>query len=231
MALLLLIDDDKEVLASNKRFLLDKGYQVYTFDVPSEGIRAAQKLKPDCFILDVMMPEMDGFEVCDALRKFTSAPIVFLSGKGDEEAKVKGLLKGADDYIVKPYSLLELDARIKVLLRRAQQLKGAVQQNKNVLVFKNLKIDKIAHKAFFKEEDLGLANKEYLVLSYLANRPNQEVTFEELGKELFGVYSEADRRSVMVNVSRLRKKLEFDPELHNMVETVWSKGYKFICKD
>ena len=231
MATLLLIDDDKEVLQSNKRFLSEKGYQVYTFDVPEEGIRSAQKLKPDCFILDVMMPGMNGFEVCEALRKFTAAPIIFLSGKGDEEDKVKGLLRGGDDYVVKPFSLNELDARIKVLLRRQQQLKGAVQQNKSVLVFKNLKIDKIAHKAYFKGEDLGLANTEYMVLCYLASHPNKEITFEELGKELFGMYTENDRRSVMVNVSRLRKKLEIDTELLNYIETVWSRGYKFVVKD
>ena len=137
-------------------------------------------------------------------------------------------MTGADDYIVKPYSLRELKARIDVILRRFQNTQKTT--NTNTLVFGNLTIDKIAHKAIYKDEDLQLANREYEVLLYLATHPNIEVTFEELGTALFGTYQEGDRRSIMVNVSRLRKKMTLDFELENMIETVWSKGYKFIVK-
>lgn len=228
MATLLLIDDDTEVLSINKKYLAGEGFTVYTTDDPKKGIAYAKKLQPDCILLDVMMPGMDGFEVCKALRQFSAAPIIFLTGKSSEDDKITGLTTGADDYIIKPYSLRELKARIDVLLRRFSLTQKPV--NDNLLVFNNLTIDKLAHKALYKGEDLGLANREYEVLLYLATHPNQEVTFEELGQALFGTYQETDRRSVMVNVSRLRKKLDVDFELENMVETVWSKGYRFIAK-
>uniref|UniRef100_UPI00405773C8 response regulator transcription factor n=1 Tax=Acetatifactor sp. TaxID=1872090 RepID=UPI00405773C8 len=228
MAKLLLIDDDTEVLDINKKYLSGEGFTVQTTADPALGIEYARKSKPDCILLDVMMPGMDGFQVCAEIRKFSSAPIIFLTGKDSEDDKINGLVTGGDDYIVKPYSLRELKARIDVILRRSQQIKP--KQDTNILIFQNLTVDKLAHKAFFKGEDLLLANREYEVLLYLATHPNQEVTFEELGTALFGSYQENDRRSVMVNVSRLRKKMTIDYELENMIETVWSKGYKFITK-
>lgn len=228
MAKLLLIDDDAEVLNINKKFLTGEGFAVYTADDPALGIQYAQQIKPDCILLDVMMPGMDGYEVCAEIRTFSSVPIIFLTGKDSEDDKINGLVTGADDYIVKPYSLRELKARIDVILRRFTQAKP--KPDTNILTFQNLTVDKLAHKAFFKGEDLMLANREYEVLLYLVTHPNQEVTFEELGTALFGTYQEGDRRSVMVNVSRLRKKMTLDFELENMIETVWSKGYKFIAK-
>lgn len=129
---------------------------------------------------------------------------------------------------MKPYSLRELKARIDIVLRRFERTKSVADANR--IIVQNLTIDKVAHKAFFKGDDLGLANREYEVLLYFAEHPNQDITFEDLGTALFGTYQEADRRSVMVNVSRLRKKFEGNFELENMIETVWSKGYKFIAK-
>lgn len=228
MASVLLIDDDKEVLTINKKYLTGEGYTVYATDEPIKGIAFAKKNPLDCIILDVMMPQMDGYEVCSKIREFSSVPIIFLTGKSSEDDKIQGLITGGDDYIVKPYSLRELTARIQVILRRA----GATVKptDENLLTFHNLSIDKVAHKASYKGEDLGLANREYEVLLYLATHPDKEVSFEELGTALFGSYQDSDRRSVMVNVSRLRKKMAIDFELENMLETVWSKGYKFITK-
>lgn len=228
MAKLLLIDDDTEVLDINCKYLSGEGFLVRTAADPLQGIEYARKMKPDCILLDVMMPQMNGFEVCAKIREFSSAPIIFLTGKDSEDDKINGLVTGADDYIVKPYSLRELKARIDVILRRSR--KTAPKQDSNLITFRNLTVDKLAHKAFYKGEDLQLANREYEVLLYLVAHPNQEVTFEELGTALFGTYQESDRRSVMVNVSRLRKKMTIDFELENMLETVWSKGYKFIAK-
>ena len=228
MATLLLIDDDIEVLKLNQKYLTQEGFTVYISSDPKKGIAGAKKVNPDCILLDIMMPGMDGFQVCQELRKFTSAPIIFLTGKDTEDDKINGLMTGADDYIVKPYSIREVKARIDVLLRRF--VREVPAENTNVLTFQNLSIDKLAHKALYKGEDLGLANREYEVLLYMATNPNREITFEELGTALFGSYQESDRRSVMVNVSRLRKKMEGIYELENMIETVWSKGYKFITK-
>ena len=226
MLKLLLIDDDTEVLDINKKYLTGEGFKVYTTDNPVQGIQYAKQVQPDCILLDVMMPNMNGYEVCEKIRHFSAVPIIFLTGKDSEDDKITGLMTGGDDYIVKPYSLRELKARIDVILRRFDYTKK--QTDTNTLVFGNLTIDKIAHKAIYKEEDLQLANREYEVLLYLATHPNIDITFEELGTALFGTYQESDRRSIMVNVSRLRKKMAIDFELENMIETVWSKGYKFI---
>lgn len=228
MATILLIDDDKEVLLLNKKYLTGEGFQVFATNEPLKGIAFAKKNPLDCIILDVMMPGMDGYQVCSKIREFSSVPIIFLTGKGSEDDKIQGLITGGDDYIVKPYSLRELTARIQVILRRSGNI--ATPADSNTLTIRNLTIDKLAHKATFKGEDLGLANREYEVLLYFATHPDKEITFEELGNAIFGSYQETDRRSIMVNVSRLRKKMAIDFELENMLETVWSKGYKFITK-
>lgn len=226
MAKLLLIDDDAEVLEINKKYLTEEGFTVYTSSDSQKGIEYAKKLKPDCILLDIMMPGLNGYEVCAQIRTFSSVPIIFLTGKDSEDDKINGLITGADDYIVKPYSLRELKARIDVLLRRLMH--SASKKDTHILSFGSLTVDQLAHKAFYKSEDLMLANREYEVLLYLTSHPNKEVTFEELGTALFGTYQETDRRSVMVNMSRLRKKLA-DYGIENMIETVWSKGYKFIA--
>lgn len=226
MATILLVDDDKEVLQINSKYLSQEGYTVLATSDPLKGVAAAKSKNPDCIILDVMMPGMDGYEVCRRIRQFSQVPILFLTGKVSEDDKINGLLTGADDYITKPYNLKELAVRIQVILRRSAP--QTASNNANILTFGSLKIDKLAHKAFFLEEDLELTNREYEVLMYFAEHPGEEVTFEQLGKCLFGTYQEADRRLVMVNVSRLRKKMSIDPELENMLETVWSKGYRFI---
>lgn len=227
MAEILLIDDDREVLEINRKYLTGEGFTVYTADSPKKGIAYAKKLSPDCILLDVMLPEMDGYEVCRRIRSFSAVPVLFLTGRGTEDDKIDGLTSGGDDYIVKPYSLRELKARIDVILRRMNQLHAASESH--ILTFGSLSIDKVAHKAFFRGTDLNLANREYEVLLYLAEHPDREVTFEELGTALFGSYQENDRRSVMVNVSRLRKRFEGNHELENRIETVWSRGYRFYA--
>ena len=227
MAEILLIDDDREALEINRKYLTGEGFTVYTADSPRKGIAYAKKLSPDCILLDVMLPEMDGYEVCRRIRSFSAVPVLFLTGRGTEDDKIDGLTSGGDDYIVKPYSLRELKARIDVILRRMNQLHAASESH--ILTFGSLSIDRVAHKAFFQGTDLNLANREYEVLLYLAEHPDREVTFEELGTALFGSYQENDRRSVMVNVSRLRKRFEGNYELENRIETVWSRGYRFYA--
>ena len=227
MAEILLIDDDREDLEINRKYLTGEGFTVYTADSPRKGIAYAKKLSTDCILLDVMLPEMDGYEVCRRIRSFSAVPVLFLTGRGTEDDKIDGLTSGGDDYIVKPYSLRELKARIDVILRRMNQLHAASESH--ILTFGSLSIDKVAHKAFFQGTDLNLANREYEVLLYLAEHPDREVTFEELGTALFGSYQENDRRSVMVNVSRLRKRFEGNYELENRIETVWSRGYRFYA--
>lgn len=228
MAIILLIDDDKEVLEINKRYLEREGLEVHAFANPVKGLQYVRSKPVDCVILDVMMPGMDGYELCKKLRTFSSVPVIFLTGKGSEDDRINGLITGADDYIVKPYSLRELKVRIDVILRRSTS--EPPSDSENILTFGSLTINKLSHKAIYNGDDLGLANREYEVLLFLASHPNEEITFEQLGTALFGSYMESDRRSVMVNVSRLRKKMALDFELENMIETIWSKGYKFVTR-
>ncbi len=228
-ATLLLIDDDEEVLEINGKYLSSHGFNVYTAPNPLNGLKLAKTKKPDLIVLDVMMPGMDGYELCDNIRAFSNVPIIFLTGKTSEDDRIRGLVTGGDDYILKPYSLKELKARIDALLRRVSIL-SAPKPDYNVLQSGDLKIDLTLHKAFFIDSDLQLTNREFDVLIYFFNHPNRVITFEELGKSIFGVYEEPDRRTVMVNVSRLRKKMNVDPCIYNMVETVWSQGYRFIMR-
>ena len=227
-AKILLIDDDAEVLEINGKYLTSQNFIVFTSSDPKLGLNIARTKKPDLIVLDVMMPGMSGYELCTRIRQFSNVPIIFLTGKSSEDDKIQGLVTGGDDYIIKPYSLKELKARIDALLRRAGMIL-AEDKNRNAFEFGNLKIDMTLHKAFFSGNDLQLTNREYDILVYFCNHPNKIITFEELGQQLFGVYNELDRRTIMVNVSRLRKKMSIDDTLYNMIETVWSQGYKFLA--
>ena len=223
---LVMIDDDAEVLSINQKYLSGAGFTVYTAVSPKEGVLSVRKHLPDCVLLDIMLPEADGYRVCRYIRSFSSVPILFLTAKGNEEDIVRGLTCGGDDYLVKPYSLRELKARIDLLIQKNHRSSHSPSDLN--LSIGNLTIDKLAHKAYYRGEDLLLANREYEVLLYLAEHPDRDITFEELGTALFGVYCDNDRRSVMVNVSRLRKRFEGNYELENRIETVWSKGYRFL---
>ena len=229
-ATLLLIDDDQEVLEMNAKYLAGQSFNVYTASNPITGLNLARSKNPDLIVMDIMMPGMDGYELCERIRQNSNVPIIFLTGKTSEDDRIRGLVTGGDDYVIKPYSLKELKARIDALLRRSAIL-SAPKTDDNSLRFGDLRIDLALHRAFYIDTDLQLTNREFDVLMYLCNHPNRVITFEELGQALFGVYDDLDRRTVMVNVSRLRKKMNLDFSLNNMIETVWSKGYKFISKN
>ena len=228
MPRLLFIDDDTEVLNINMKYMKKAGFDVLGSDKPQTGVKIAKEKSPDCIILDVMMPNMNGYEVCRKIREFSEAPIIFLTGRNSEDDKLKGLMLGGDDYIVKPYSLKELEVRITVILRRMKKLAGGVPQNSNILEFGKVKVDRLEHRVFYDREEILLANREYEALVFLIDNPDRTVTFEEIGEKLFGQYLETDRQSIMVIVSRLRKKMRVSEQFSNMIETVWSKGYKFI---
>ena len=228
-ATLLLIDDDDAVLEMNGKYLASQGFKVFTSSNPMTGLNMVKTKKPDLIVLDIMMPGMNGYELCSKIRQFSNVPIIFLTGNASEDDKINGFVTGGDDYLIKPFSLKELKVRIDALLRRVG-LFSTPKVDNNILYFGDLKINIALHKAFYLDTDLQLTNRDYDILMYFCNHPNKVITFEELGNALLGVYTELDRRTIMVNVSRLRKKLDIDYALSNMIETVWSKGYKFIIK-
>lgn len=223
MAKIMLIDDDLEVLDINCKYFQKKGYCVSTQNSALQAIKAIPGFQPDCIILDVMLPELSGFDAFPKIRKITKAPVIFLTGRTEENDKITGLLLGADDYMVKPYSLRELEARIIVQLR-----KNTAASSSSRLEFPPLSIDTTSHKVFYNDsEEILISKREYEFLSLLAAKPQETLPFQTIGEAFWGTYSEADRRTIMVIASRLRKKLGSYKGLENYIETVWSKGYKF----
>lgn len=223
---LLFIDDDNNVLLINKQFFLDAGYAVATATSAKKGISLLDKHSFSCIILDIMMPELDGLDSCKIIREKSDVPLIFVSGKISEEDRIQGLLLGADDYVTKPYSLRELAARIEANIRRYQSINQKVKDS-SVLNFPPLSLDLINHKAFYNnEEEIPLSNHEFVLLQLLATKPEEAFSFEEIGYKVWGSYLDSDRRSIMVNISRLRKKLDNYEGLQDIIQSVWSKGYK-----
>jgi len=224
MPRLLLIDDDVEMLEITSAGFREKGYAVNALNSGKNAVASIRKHDPDCVILDVMMPGIDGFKVCENIRKESSVPIIFLTGRVSEEDKVGGLLMGADDYIEKPYSFRELEARVQVAIRRTPVAAPGK------LVFPPLEIDIEGHRALCNGDDLRLTSQEYDILYYMATSDKEVMTYEDIGMRIWGAYREPDRQSVMVMVSRLRKKLSSNSVTNRMIETVWTVGYKFAGK-
>lgn len=227
MPALLLIDDDKEVLTINSKYFMQLHYEVKAVTNARSALTLLKTFSPDCIVMDVMMPGMDGFKACTKIKELCSAPIIFLTGKDSEDDKIQGLLLGADDYMVKPYSLRELEVRIQVLIRRYQNTPTA---KSNILEYPPLRLDLTKHKAYYLDEEISLSNKEYDLLNLLAGTPNHVFTFEEIGNSIWNSYLESDRKTIMVTASRLRKKLDNYPGLSDFIETVWSQGYQFVTK-
>lgn len=225
---LLLIDDDKEVLTINMKYFKQLDYEVKSVSNARNALKLLSTYIPDCIVMDVMMPGMDGFSACTKIREICSVPIIFLTGRDSEDDKVQGLLLGADDYMVKPYSLRELEARIQVLIRRFHISSST---SSSILNFPPLTIDKAKHKAFYNDEEISLSNKEYDFLYLLASSPGKIFTFEEIGNAIWNGYIDSDRKTIMVTASRLRKKLDSYTGLSDYIETVWSQGYKFNSKN
>ncbi|WP_026509725.1 response regulator transcription factor [Butyrivibrio sp. LC3010] len=227
MIKILMIDDDIEVLDINKKFFEEKNCHVEVAELAIKGLQLAKTFNPDCILLDVMMPDLDGFSLCKEIRKITDAPVLFLSGKVSEDDKIEGFEAGGDDYIEKPYSLRELYARIQVSIRRHTKTNQYKKENM-IIDINPFYIDIENHKLLYGEEEIALSNKEYDLILFLSQNIGKEITFEEIGLKLWGSYIESDRRNVMVNMSRLRKKIESQTGIDNLIETVWAKGYKLV---
>ena len=224
MKSIILIDDDKDVLSINSTYLENEGYSVIGFENADLALEKLNSLTPDCIVLDIMLPGTDGLTAVPMIKKLTNAPIILLSGRASEDDRVDGLLSGADDYMIKPYSLKELSARIKLQIRKKNLPKAA-----NTITYPPIQIKLMEHKVLYNnDEEITLANREYELLLMLVQNPGQIISFEEIGKKIWGVYQESDRRSIMVMASRLRKKLELYEGLGNCIETSYGQGYKFI---
>lgn len=216
----LLVDDDREAARLLGRFLEDKGYRVFTAGTALEALGLLERTAVDCVVLDVMMPDLDGFTALPRIRQRTNAPVLFMTGCTDDRDRIRGLTLGADDYIPKPCSMEELSLRIGISLRRGKP------QSPDVLEFPPLRLELATHTAFCGSEKIPLSNREYDLLLLFARHPGEVLSFETIAMALNGSYLESDRQTVMVNTSRLRKKLEQYPGLGGRIETIWGQGYR-----
>ncbi len=218
----LLVDDDKEATAINQRFLEKNGFTVASCSDGFEAVRFLKEHAVDCIVLDVMMPEADGFQIFPEIKNVSDAPVLFLSGRADAEDRIRGLSLGADDYITKPCSLEELVLRIEINIRKSR----GPERRPDVIEVPPLSIRLLERKVFAGKEEVLLSNREYELLLLLAKTPNEALTFEEIGIAINGSYLLSDRQAVMMTASRLRKKLEQYAGITGLIETVWGEGYR-----
>jgi len=218
----LVIDDDKNICELVSLYLLKEGYEVFTAFNGVDGLEKFKSVNPDIIILDIMMPGMDGWEVCRTIKKKYTTPILMLSAKGETFDKVLGLELGADDYIVKPFDSKELVARLKAVLRRS----GGVRENPNEVVLPDLIVNKDNYSVILRGEAVEMPPKEFLLLYQFVSNPNTVFTRENLLHSIWGYDFYGDSRTVDVHIKRLREKINIgNPEWE--LKTVWGIGYKF----
>jgi len=220
---ILIIDDDERLNRLLTDFLSEFGFKTLTAAHPEDGLKKLSRKSPDLVILDVMLPGMDGFEVCKTIRQRSSVPIIMLTARGELMDKVVGLELGADDYLPKPFEPRELVARIHSVLRRTQKIDKTQPQ-----AFDRLKVDYSRHIAKLDEEIVDLTTNEFAALALLTGNPGKVFNRDEILQELRGIDCDAFNRSVDITMSRLRQKLNDDPKNPSFIKTVWGTGYVFI---
>jgi two-component system OmpR family response regulator len=223
---ILVVEDDTNLLTTLKYNLQKDGYNVTTATDGAEAVEIARKAKPDLILLDVMLPKMNGFEVCRILCKEMIVPILMLTAKAEETDKVVGLEIGADDYMTKPFSMRELLARVRAMLRRAKMVETAPINGKALLKIKDLKIDPARHIASLNETALDLAPKEFDLLVFLAKNRGFVFSREQLLEKVWGYDYAGDTRTVDVHIRWLRQKIEANPQKPEYLITVRGTGYK-----
>jgi two-component system OmpR family response regulator len=225
-AKILIVEDDINLLATLKYNLAKEGYEVITAVDGAGALETARREKPALIILDVMLPKLSGFEVCRILRKETNVPILMLTAKVEEVDKIVGLEIGADDYMTKPFSMRELLARIRAMLRRAEMGKLGPAGESEPLKIGDLVIDSARHRASLRGKALELSPKEFDLLTFLAENKGFVFSREQLLEKVWGYDYAGETRTVDVHIRWLRQKIESDPAKPNRLITVRGKGYK-----
>ena len=222
----ILVVDDEELLVKGIRFnLQNEGYEVLTGSNGLEAVQIAQTKQPDLIVLDVMMPEMDGLTACRKIREFSNIPIILLTAKADDMDKLIGFDHGADDYLTKPFNILELKARIRALLRRSGAADSA--NTENTLTIGSITLDLNARNAYRSGQLADLTAKEFDVIEFLMRNPNRVYSREALLDTIWAYEYRSDIRTVDVHIRRLREKLEENPAEPNYIMTKWGVGYYF----
>ena len=225
----LVVDDEKLIVKGIKFSLEQDGYEVDVAYDGKEALKMAKEKEYDIVLLDVMLPEMDGMEVCQAIREVSEMPIIMLTAKGTDMDKILGLEYGADDYITKPFNILEVKARIKAIIRRNSKKSKAADKNDRIIEVSDLKLDLDSRRVFEKGNEVNLTAKEFDILELLTQNPDKVYSREQLLNIVWGnkLHEAGDVRTVDVHVRRLREKIEPNPSEPKYIHTKWGVGYYF----
>ena len=227
MSKVLIVEDEDAIAEIERDYLELSGFDVTLAFDGKEGLDIALKEDFDIIILDIMLPGMDGFDICKEIRKEKDIPIIMVSAKKEDIDKIRGLGIGADDYMTKPFSPSELVARVKAHLARYERLLTNNKPENEIIEIRGIKIDKTARRVFVNGEEKSFTTKEFDLLTFLAEHPNHVYTKEELFREIWDMDSIGDIATVTVHIKKIREKIEADTSNPQYIETIWGVGYRF----
>ena len=227
MSKILIVEDEVAIAELEKDYLELSGFEVEVENDGMTGLARALAEEFDLFILDLMLPGIDGFEICKQIREKKNTPILMVSAKKDDIDKIRGLGLGADDYVTKPFSPSELVARVKAHMARYNRLIGSNVVENDIIEIRGIKIDKTARRVWINGEEKQFTTKEYDLLTFLAENPNHVYTKEELFREIWDMESIGDIATVTVHIKKIREKIEMDTSKPQYIETIWGVGYRF----
>ncbi len=226
MSRILIVEDENSIAELEKDYLELSGFEVDIEPDGRKGYQKAMNRQYDLIILDLMLPSMDGFEICRLIREEKDTPIIMVSAKKEDIDKIRGLGLGADDYMTKPFSPSELVARVKAHLSRYNRLINN-KPNNEIVEIRGIKIDTTARRVFVNGEETPFTGKEFDLLTYLASNPNKVFSKEDLFKAIWDMDSIGDIATVTVHIKKIREKIEFDTSNPQYIETIWGVGYRF----
>ena len=227
MSKVLIIEDELAIAELEKDYLELSDFEVDIESTGDGGLERAISNDYDIIILDLMLPGIDGFDVCKRIREEKQIPILMVSAKKDDIDKIRGLGLGADDYMTKPFSPSELVARVKAHLSRDERLMATNQKVNDVIEIRGIKIDKTARRVYINGEEKQFTTKEFDLLTFLAENPNHVFSKEELFREIWDMDSIGDIATVTVHIKKIREKIEIDTSNPQYIETIWGVGYRF----
>ena len=228
---ILVVDDEQEIADLVALYLQGESFEVFSFYSAAEALECIRRESLDLAILDVMMPEMDGFQLCRIIREQYTYPVIMLTAKGEEIDKITGLTLGADDYITKPFSPSELVARVKGHIQRYQRLVGSREKPRpEILKVRGLEIDRESRRVWVNGKEVNMTSKEYDLLLFLAEHPDTVFSKDRLFDHVWGMDAYGDVSTITVHIKHIRDKIELNPDRTQYIETVWGVGYKFEVK-
>ena len=227
MSKILIVEDEVAIAELEKDYLELSGCDVVMQHTGDAGLKAALNEDFNLIILDLMLPNVDGFEICKKVREKKNTPIIMVSAKKEDIDKIRGLGLGADDYMTKPFSPSELVARVKAHLARYERLVGSGVKANEIIEIRGIKIDKTARRVYVNGEEKAFTTKEFDLLTFLAENPNHVFTKEELFNKIWDMESIGDIATVTVHIKKIREKIEFNTSKPQYIETIWGVGYRF----